>query len=446
MAGAVARAWTFAPRRRRAAARRRDRAARPRALSFTTVLGARAAVHRRVRLRRPLPAVPAAGSTRSSASCCATCCRGSGARRPRATSASSSPRRRTLQGVVDRRSSSSPRVLLVATIEREINAIWGVARAALAGRGALFVYALGITVGPLLIGAAVYSTTWLIDAVGRAACRSRRTRCPASRRRSPWRSPRSRSRCSTRWCRRAGCRCAPRSTGGRVRRARVRGRQARLRPLRHAGADLPDRLRRARRAAAVPDLDLRLLGDRAGRRGGHGDADRRPAARRRAPSGSADARRHARALPNRARPRYISAVFASTESLHRVVHHSSGRLADLAADLASIIALALIFERLWSLRQSVVAPPGLVDRVLAEYRQARRRRRSSSRKTAAAGAARPHARRRARQRPQPAAGDEGGDRGGRPRRHARARALPDDARHDRRDGAAARASSAPSSA
>ncbi len=36
--------------------------------------------------------------------------------------------------------------------------------------------------------------------------------------------------------------------------------------------------------------------------------------------------------------------------------------------LASIIALALIFERLWSLRTAVVAPPGLVDRVLAEYR------------------------------------------------------------------------------
>ena len=36
--------------------------------------------------------------------------------------------------------------------------------------------------------------------------------------------------------------------------------------------------------------------------------------------------------------------------------------------LASIIALALIFERLYSLRQSIVAPPGLVDRVLGEYR------------------------------------------------------------------------------
>jgi biopolymer transport protein ExbB len=37
--------------------------------------------------------------------------------------------------------------------------------------------------------------------------------------------------------------------------------------------------------------------------------------------------------------------------------------------IASIIALALIFERLWSLRQSVVAPVGLVDQVLAEFRQ-----------------------------------------------------------------------------
>lgn len=37
--------------------------------------------------------------------------------------------------------------------------------------------------------------------------------------------------------------------------------------------------------------------------------------------------------------------------------------------IASVIALALIFERMWSLRQSVVAPPGMVDRVLAEYKQ-----------------------------------------------------------------------------
>jgi len=54
-------------------------------------------------------------------------------------------------------------VLLVATIEREINAIWG-----LAGRRPLLqrlvVFALGMTVGPLLLGAAVYSTAWVVDA------------------------------------------------------------------------------------------------------------------------------------------------------------------------------------------------------------------------------------------------------------------------------------------
>ena len=36
--------------------------------------------------------------------------------------------------------------------------------------------------------------------------------------------------------------------------------------------------------------------------------------------------------------------------------------------IASVVALALIFERLWSLRQSVVAPTGMVDHVLVEYR------------------------------------------------------------------------------
>ena len=38
--------------------------------------------------------------------------------------------------------------------------------------------------------------------------------------------------------------------------------------------------------------------------------------------------------------------------------------------VASIVALALIFERLWSLRASVVAPAGMVEQVLAEVRQA----------------------------------------------------------------------------
>ena len=37
--------------------------------------------------------------------------------------------------------------------------------------------------------------------------------------------------------------------------------------------------------------------------------------------------------------------------------------------VSSVIALALIIERLWMLRQSTVAPAGLVDRVLDEFKQ-----------------------------------------------------------------------------
>ena len=36
--------------------------------------------------------------------------------------------------------------------------------------------------------------------------------------------------------------------------------------------------------------------------------------------------------------------------------------------IASVVALALIFERAWSLRQAAVAPPGMVDHVLVEFR------------------------------------------------------------------------------
>ena len=37
--------------------------------------------------------------------------------------------------------------------------------------------------------------------------------------------------------------------------------------------------------------------------------------------------------------------------------------------IASVVALALIFERLYSLRQSMVAPAGMVDRVLTQFRE-----------------------------------------------------------------------------
>ncbi len=54
-------------------------------------------------------------------------------------------------------------MLLVATIEREINAIWGASEPRTFFRR-VFVYGLGVTAGPLLIGAAIYSTTWLLEA------------------------------------------------------------------------------------------------------------------------------------------------------------------------------------------------------------------------------------------------------------------------------------------
>jgi membrane protein len=53
-------------------------------------------------------------------------------------------------------------VLLVAQVEDEINTIWGV-RAPRSLRRRAFIYLLGLTAGPVCIGAAVYFMTWLID-------------------------------------------------------------------------------------------------------------------------------------------------------------------------------------------------------------------------------------------------------------------------------------------
>jgi membrane protein len=52
-------------------------------------------------------------------------------------------------------------VVATATIEREINAIWGITRARPLGRR-LAIYALGLTAGPVLVGASLSLTTWLI--------------------------------------------------------------------------------------------------------------------------------------------------------------------------------------------------------------------------------------------------------------------------------------------
>jgi membrane protein len=53
-------------------------------------------------------------------------------------------------------------VLLVATVETEINAIWGTRERRSVLRR-LFVYAVGVTLGPVAIGAAVYSTNWILE-------------------------------------------------------------------------------------------------------------------------------------------------------------------------------------------------------------------------------------------------------------------------------------------
>jgi membrane protein len=51
--------------------------------------------------------------------------------------------------------------MLIATAEREINALWGVARRRSIARR-LFVYVVGATVGPVLVGASISVSTWLI--------------------------------------------------------------------------------------------------------------------------------------------------------------------------------------------------------------------------------------------------------------------------------------------
>lgn len=52
-------------------------------------------------------------------------------------------------------------VLMIATIEREINAIWGIRGTRRLGRR-LVVFAIGATAGPVLVGASISVTTWLL--------------------------------------------------------------------------------------------------------------------------------------------------------------------------------------------------------------------------------------------------------------------------------------------
>jgi membrane protein len=54
-------------------------------------------------------------------------------------------------------------LLLIANVEREINLIWGIRRTRPLARRVV-VYVLGATAGPLLIGASLWATTWLLAA------------------------------------------------------------------------------------------------------------------------------------------------------------------------------------------------------------------------------------------------------------------------------------------
>jgi len=54
-------------------------------------------------------------------------------------------------------------VLLVVQVDQEINAIWGAGRERRSLGRRILIYALGFTAGPILIGAAVYYTTWVIE-------------------------------------------------------------------------------------------------------------------------------------------------------------------------------------------------------------------------------------------------------------------------------------------
>lgn len=51
--------------------------------------------------------------------------------------------------------------LAVATVEREINAIWGIRQGRPLPRR-IIVYAIGLTAGPVLLGASISITTWLV--------------------------------------------------------------------------------------------------------------------------------------------------------------------------------------------------------------------------------------------------------------------------------------------
>ena len=227
--------------------------------------------------------------------------------------------------------------LVIATVEREINAIWGIREAA--ARCARLVRV------PARRHRRARAASAPASRSRRGSSRSRSAPCRCARRSARWSCARCRS-CSstpalTLLYEVVPARPVPlraRAVGGAARGAGVRGaRSTASRCYVTQRADLRDRLRRARRAAGVPALDLRVLAHRAGRRGGHArrwptspgrrehDGARR-AERRGVASRSALAVR-VRRLPNRGPARYSCTLFAleSIPSCGRSFKQRAGR-------------------------------------------------------------------------------------------------------------------------
>ena len=100
---------------------------------------------------------------------------------------SSPPRRRASRASASR-SSIVTAVLLVAQVEREINAIWGIVRRRARCRGGSSSTRSGFVAGPALIGAAVYCDVLADRHLGRRRADRVGRRCPMSRSRFRWRS------------------------------------------------------------------------------------------------------------------------------------------------------------------------------------------------------------------------------------------------------------------
>ena len=257
--------------------------------------------------------------------------------------------------------------LVVDSVETEINAIWRITRKRPIMRRVIL-YTIGVTAGPVLLGAAIMLIRWLlrhsVAIVTSQPSTLRATLVPVPfvlaavgftllYAIAPARRSRGGTGSSAAFSRRRRSSDAPR-----------------LRVVRREFADLRDPVRRAGRGSDVHAVGVRVLDDRArGRRryrvargGGWGKSG----------TATSSTRRCTDPLSCRIEARRLHSgrhFVRSKSNVWSIIQAAGWPIWPLI--VASIIALALIFERLWSLRTSVVAPPGMVDRVLAEFRQRR---------------------------------------------------------------------------